>query len=458
MSAFRLPSAVRLAVLVSAVVATAIQGRLALGQGFGGGFGNQAVGGISVDADGIVRTLDPRAVESLAAERTKAIAEAGWAGKAGASRTVSLAAVVAAVKKSVDGGTPLPAEVEFLGGLQRVERVFVDPDGHDILLCGPADALAVDASGAIVGATSRRPPLHLEDLVVCLRAIDAARAGGMTCSIDPMPEGIAKLQAFLRRQGSIGNDPKATFAGMEKALGPQKVSVGGVPADSRFARVLVAADYRMKRIGMGLDESGLESLPSYLAMVPAGGRATALPRFWLEADYDPIARDADELAWSIGGRRMKCLTESDVAAKDGMKRGAAGADAVATKWCDAMTAAYDDLAMKQPVFADLVNCVDLAVVAALIKGRQLDERAGCDLSPLTDPAGLKMPSYEVPSAVPTVATGVKKGGAWVLSASGGVKFQPWQFAAATIETADLAAARTAAVAARPSTLSGCSWE
>jgi hypothetical protein len=97
-------------------------------------------------------------------------------------------------------------------------------------------------------------------------------------------------------------------------------------------------------------------------------------------------------------------------------------------------------------------------VAALIKGRQLDGRAGCDLSPLTDAAGLELPSYDVPASVPTVATGVKKGTTWVLSASGGVKVQPWQFAANTAEAAELAASRTVAIAARPATLSGCSWE
>jgi len=455
MSAIRLPAVVRRAACLVPVLAALMQSNLCFGQM---GFGSQAVGGISVDAAGIVRTLEPKALESLAAERTRALADAGWSGKASESRTVSLKAVAAAVTESVAKGTPLPAEVQFLGGLQRIERVFVDPDGHDILLCGPADALAVDGSGAIVGARSGRPPLYLEDLIVCLRAIEAARAGGMTCSIDPTPEGIAKLQAVLRRQGTMGPDPKATFTAMEQALGPQKITVGGVPTDSRIARVLVAADYRMKRIGMGLEESGLKDLPSYLAMIPAGGRATTLPRFWLEADYDPIARDPDELAWSIGGRRMKCLTESDVAAEGGMKRGAVPTDAIAKKWCDAMTASYDDLAGKQPVFAELVNCIDLAVVAALIKGRQLDGRAGCDLSPLTDAAGLKMPSYDVPASVPTVATGVKKGTTWVLSASGGVKFQPWQFATNTAEAADLAASRAVAIAARPATVSGCSWD
>jgi len=345
--------------------------------------------------------------------------------------------------------------VLFLGGLERITHVFVDPEGNDIILAGPADRMTVDASGTVVGAQSRRPLLQLEDLIVALRAIDGVRQGGILCSIDPTPEGIRRLQAFLSRQRTIGN-PQQTFRGMEEAVGPQTVSVGGVPGDSRFARVLVAADYRMKRIGMGLEESGVVGLPSYLSMVPAGGRAAALPRFWLEADYDPIARDPDELAWKLGGRRMNCLTESDVAGRDGVQRGAAGKDRIAAKWCEAMTEHYDALAAKQPVFAELVNCVDLAVVAALIRGRQLDKRAGLDLRPLLDAERLPLPTYEVPASVPTVASGLKKGRAWVLSASGGVQFQPWQFATTAREEGDLDAARQTALAGRPE--AGWFWE
>ncbi len=450
---FVVPVAVAMAILPAG------RGMAQIGGG-GFGFGGQAVGGISVDADGIVGNLEPGALESLAAERAKALADAEWSGEAGAARKVSLKAVAAAVRESMTKSVPLSPEVVFLGGLQRIEHVFVDPDNHDIVLSGPAEPLAVDATGTVVGATSRRPPLHLEDLVVALRAIDKARAGGMTCSIDPTPDGITKLQDLLRRQTKMAADPQGLFTAMEEALGPQRVTVAGVPADSRFARVLVAADYRMKRIGMGLEGSGLEKLPSYLAMVPAGGRATALPRFWLEAAYDPIARDADELAWRLSGRRMTCLTESDVAGDNGMKRAAAPADAVARRWCDAMTANYDALAAKQPIFAELTNCIDLAVVAALIHGRQLDKRAGCDLAAFIDPATLPLPKYDVPTSVPTVATGLKKGGNWVLSASGGVKFQPWQFAANTAVAADVTAVRTQALAARPADAAstGCSWD
>jgi hypothetical protein len=420
---------------------------------FGGGFGGQQVGGIAIDARGIVGNLDPAAVESLAAERQKALADAG--GEPSDLRKVSLARIIAAVEASVAGQAPLPAEVLFLGGLERITHVFVDPEGHDIIIAGPADRISVDATGTVVGAKSRRPLLHLEDLLVALRAIDGARQGGILCSIDPTPEGIARGNAFLAKQRPAGRDADRILRGMEEAVGPQVVTVGGVPGDSRMARVLVAADYRMKRIGMGLEESGLAGLPSYLSMVPAGGRAPALPRFWLEADYDPIARDPDELAWKIGGRRMKCLTESDVAGRDGVRRGAAGKDQIAAKWCQSMTKEYDALAAKQPVFAELVNCVDLAVVAALIQGRQLARRADLDIGLLLDAERLPLPAYEVPRNVPTVASGLKKGTTWVLSASGGVMVQPWLFATATRDDDALVEVRESALAARPQT--GWHW-
>ena len=418
--------------------------------GMGMGMGMGAVGGIAIDAQGIVRNLDPRAVESLAKERRQMLAGGvGDRGTAAKLRKVSLAKIVAAVKAATPG-QPLPPDVLFLGGLERITHVFVDTEGHDIILAGPADALTVDAAGNVVAAKSGRPVLQLEDLVVALRAIDAARAGGIKCSIDPTAEGIARLQALLRTQKTIGQNPDATLVAMQNAMGPQQVTVGGVPGDSRFARVLVAADYRLKRVGMGLDPSGIPELPSYLSMVPPGSTsATTMPRFWLEADYEPISRDPDELAWRINGRRMKCLTENDIIDAAGARTAKAAPDAMAKKWCDLMTTNYDRLAGKQPAFTELVNCVDLAVVAALVHGRQLTGRAGLDLAPLLDAKALPLPSYDVPSSVPTVAHGLKKGSRWVVSTSGGVLFQPWSFAANTADSADVAETRTVALAARP---------
>jgi len=416
--------------------------------------GGQAVGGISIDAGGIVRNVEAGALKELAATRRKALSAFGPTAAEGDTtlRKVSLAKLVGAVEAAAAGTAPLPADVALIGGLERITHLFVDTEGHDILLAGPADSAKVDAAGNVLAARSGRPLLQLEDFIVALRAVDGARDGGMLCSIDPVPERVADLQKFLKSQQAAA-DPTATLRKMEEVLGPQTVRLGGVPADSRFARVLVAADYRLKRIGMGLEPSGVPQVPSYLATVPAGASVGTLPRFWLEASYEPISRDADELAFRINGRGMKCLTENDLFGKDGVKRGAAPADKVAQKWCDGFSSNYDALAARHPVFAELVNCVDLAVVAALIKGQQLDKKAGLDLASLLDGDKVRLPTYDAPSTVPTVASGVKKGGKWVVSASGGIQFQPWGFATTTTESADVAEVRAGALAGRP----GAAW-
>ena len=80
--------------------------------------------------------------------------------------------------------------------------------------------------------------------------------------------------------------------GIENALGMQRISVHGVPDTSHFARVLVAADYRMKRIAMNFDPSPVRGLPSYLQMVKPSARTVLSPRFWLEPKYEALLRDA----------------------------------------------------------------------------------------------------------------------------------------------------------------------
>jgi hypothetical protein len=413
-----------------------------------GGFGfQQPVGGISVDNNGIVRVVDDKLLDESKQNFNRVIADTKLPAEPSAMRHVSLAGIVAAVRQAAGPAAPLPPDVLLLGGLERITHVIVVPEAKDILLAGPADRPVAGTGGTPVAQRSGRPLLRLEDLIVALRAFDQSR-GGILCSIDPAPAGLARLQEFLARQKTMSRDPRVVFRGMEEALGPQIVTVGGVPANSRFARVLVAADHAMKRIGMGHEQSGIKELPSYLSMVRPGGRGSALPRFWLEAEYAPLARDAEELVWRIGDRRMKCLSAADRAGDGGIQRGVGVADDRLDAWCRAMTENYDRLTPRHPVFAELVNCIDLAVVATLIRSRQLDTRAGCDLSPLLDDRVVPLPSYESASQTPTIANGLKRGSSWVLSASGGVIVHPWRFAGNVRLADDLGAVGAAASVAR----------
>ena len=235
---------------------------------------------------------------------------------------------------------------------------------------------------------------------------------------------MSRLQEFNSRQTNADNiDEKLTE--MEKLLGKQTITVGGVPGDSHFAQVMVSADYRMKRLGMNLDPSPVKGLKSYLDMAPAGPRVPMRsPRWWLTASYEPLAKDPDGLAWELRGPGVKCMTEDDYFTSTGQAKGTGQANPAAQRWADAMTAKYDELCNHEAIFAELRNCMDLAIVATLISREHLADRADCRLDVLLDAKQLPLQKYNVPKQVDSKASLVKKGHNYVIGTSGGVSFQP----------------------------------
>ena len=139
-----------------------------------------------------------------------------------------------------------------VAGLQNVRFVFLDPENNDVIIAGAAEGWTTDGFGTVVGAKTNAPVLQLEDLLVALRSATREQDTGITCSIDPTSEGLTKLQEFYAQNQRLS---EPAMRQMEELLGPQSVTVTGVPPDSHFARVMVAADFVMKRIAMGLEKS-----------------------------------------------------------------------------------------------------------------------------------------------------------------------------------------------------------
>ncbi len=103
------------------------------------------------------------------------------------------------------------------------------------------------------------------------------------------------------------------MAAVEQAMGPQIITIKGVPEACHFARVLVAADYRMKRLAMAFDEPPIAGLPNYLQMMKSGrGAGNAMPRWWLAPDYDALVTDGNGLAWEFQKAGVKCMTEDSL--------------------------------------------------------------------------------------------------------------------------------------------------
>jgi hypothetical protein len=343
----------------------------------------------------------------------------------------------------------LPDALQLLAGLQKIQYIFVYPDQQDIVIAGPAEGWRIDASGNIVGETSGRAVMRLEDFAVAIRTGRSAANGGLSCSIDPTAEGMKNLQQFVATIPA-GADINASVEGIESTLGPQAISVNGVDASTPFAHILVAADYRMKRLAMGFEAPPIAGLPNYLQMIKAGGRGmqNLTPRWWLAPNYKPLLKDQDGLAWEVRGGSVKAMTEDDFFAADGSRTHTGKSSAMAQKWSDNMTKAYDALSVKDPIFAELRNIMDMAVTAALISKEQLAEKAGCSLEVLLDENAVVVPKLNAPKQVPTQANFVKKGRDYVISASGGVQINSWMIADEKQESDEVAPAREAAAKSR----------
>jgi hypothetical protein len=286
--------------------------------------------------------------------------------------------------------------------------------------------------------------MWLDDLLVALRTGMSSRQTGVSCSIDPTDEGIQRYQS-LRLDPNEG--PEVAQAAMIEALGPQRIRVGGVPADSHFARVLVAADYKMKRIAMNFDPSPVRGLPSFLHMIKGSAPKTAMPRWWLEPNYQALLASPDGMAFEIRGASVKAMTEQDFVAQNGERKRTGKSDPVAKKWADTMTAHYDELASKDAVFGQLRNCIDLAVVAALIVKDQLPDRANYSMSVLLHDEQLPTEKFNTPKQVASQASLLQKGSNWIISASCGVQVFGWEIAGNTEQSTALTPAREKAAPA-----------
>ena len=349
-------------------------------------------------------------------------------------------------KTSLKSGKALPEDIVFLAGLQDIRYVFVYPEQKDIVLVGFGEGWRIDAHGNIVGITTGRPVLLLDDLLTALRTAASSARAGISCSIDPTPEGIQQLRAHVATLTTM-NDKQAISSGLEKALGRQLVTFSGVPATSHFASVLVAADYRMKRLAMNFEPSPVHGMPSFLHMYTSAGVGmdNILQRWWLEPKYESVLRSPDGLAWQFNGAGVKCLTEEDFATANGQLQHEGKSSAVAQKWADNMTGHYDELAVADPVFGDLRNCMQLALVGALVAHERLADKAGCNLPALMHESTLKTLELPVPTQVDSQVSMVKQGHNWIISASGGVSIRPGEIVRQARESSAPAEARAKAL-------------
>ena len=363
-------------------------------------------------------------------------------------RFVSLVELEKQLEQTLLKEQPITDEMFYLAGLQRIEHVFVFPDEQDVVIAGRAEGFVPDAVGRMVGVESSRPTLRLDDLIVALRTVGTAKQVG--CSIDPVPQQLADLQKFVRQgEPASVQEVEARFNQMDDILGMQTVRIDGIPPDSHFATMLVEADYRMKRIAIGLEVPAVKGLKSHLAML--GARGNTIQRWWFIPYYDSIARSEDGLAFQFIGQRAQLLTEEEVADAAGNRSSAPTTKISVQAFAKLFTEKFSQLADKSPVFAELQNLIDWTMFVALLKKEQIPHRIGWKQELLLDEARLTYPVFNVPKMVPSQVNYKQTGNMVVGLVCGGVVLHPQQAYEAVSANARnstaLAAIRSSAAAA-----------
>jgi uncharacterized protein DUF1598 len=393
--------------------------------------GNQSgANGVIVDAQGVLHShlfVDPDGGlgrDRMRAARAKLDRNVVKASKL---RKVSLTRLEAAAKANVDKQLPLSDEMLHLAGLTRVHYVFYYPETKDIVLAGPAEGWGTDAAGHAVGFESGRPVLELQDLVVALRAFPPAGkpTSVILCSIDPTKEGLQRMQTFLGQIGSkisSPDDSEYIVNGLRSSLGFQNIRVEGVSAKTHFAQVLVEADYRMKLIGLGMEKPAIR-LASYVDRA-SGGSKNSMQRWYFVPDYQCVRVSADRLGMQLIGNGVKLVDEDQLVSADGSRKSTGHSNRASKAFTSGFTQKYADLAARTPVYAQLRNCVDLAISAAFIQQQDYYGKANWQAATFADEGAIAVETLSPPARTETVVGAVWKGSQLLTPIGGGVTIQP----------------------------------
>jgi hypothetical protein len=158
----------------------------------------------------------------------------------------------------------------------------------------------------------------------------------------------------------------------------QDVVVHGIPADTRAAQVLVEADYKMKLIGIARYDGG-PAIPSYFELLQKSGAAKGAPlealRWWLTMKYEAVLHSPDHTAFQFEGSSVLVQSENQFVNAQGRHVPTGVSEPLNRQFAENFTRHYAELAKRDPVFGDLQNVFDLALVAALCRQENLLELA-----------------------------------------------------------------------------------
>ncbi len=337
--------------------------------------------GVLVDPEGVMKAISPESGRRLDEIRESVdVIDDLSLDRQTAFRAISLTRLERVLQlRAARGQVPLP-EMACLGGIYQLQYVMLFPETRDVVIAGPAGPWHYDSSGRAINTETGRPVLNLDDFVVCLR--NAARDDGrFGCSIDPRPENLSRAREFIGTstlKGPVWRDR------LRDIIGVQDVVVNGIDPATHAARVIVEADYHMKRIGMGL-AAGVDGLDNYFQRLHLDDKGNpprddSLVRWWFTMNYEAIQTNEDRTVFEIDGQGVRLLSESEFWTEQGDRVHTGQSSAAAGGFAKDFTRHFDELCVKYPLYGELKNLFDSALAANLIYREGLNRQIEWNLN------------------------------------------------------------------------------
>ncbi len=393
--------------------------------------------GIVVDAEGVLKQTPREEAQRWLSRFRKEHATNTQATEVRAAsplRKVSLPRLERAVQLRHAAGQPLDESMVVLAGLERIQYILIYPETGDLVLAGPAGDWKTNSEGRCVSVTSGRPVVRLDDLVTVWRHTANHKKVSMGCSITPVEANLAAAKAFLDESQKQPLKPGGRTKWLEevrKRVGKQRIDVFGIDPTTGAARVLVEADYHMKLVGLGLAE-GVDGVPSYLEMIklPKGQSAPPIDvlRWWFTMKYDAVEASPERDAFLIRGQAVQLQSENEMLNDRGQRVHINTSEPLNKQFAENFTQHFAKLAEKYPVYAELQNLFDLALVGTLLETEGLAEQVGWHRTYFGADGECRVRQEVAPQAVDTVANHRMFNGRQIIaSVSGGVTADPIQF-------------------------------
>jgi len=301
-------------------------------------------------------------------------------------------------------------DIKHLAGITQIHGYVVDEANNDLILFGERDP--------------NLPLLYLEDFVVALRNAmhkyttqqgDTSYYHYPGCSIDPDPQVLSQLRDVSRRISELTHrnasqeEINREFQNWHQTCRmPQAVRVMGIPYDTRFAWVMVKADYDMKQLVDGSDTLEIEGFDSLTGMTMdlarediIANRRISVPlasmnRFWFHPGPNRYKEDVGvvEITWCP----VILLTEEEHLTKTGKIKGKGAPDPLAHQFAQDFSCHYNEIAGKRPIYSELKGLFRFVALAKIIKFKGAEKEAGLDLSYLLDQ--YEVPDIQVPKQLP----------------------------------------------------------